>query len=306
MKKSMDELQETVGKHLVPALEKIAVAAVAVLDFFAAHPAATFMAAAIGTIAAAVWIATTASAAYTVVTGGLVTAFWALNTAMYANPIGLVIAAVVALIAAFVIAYKNSETFRDIVDGAFRAVKQVVGDVIGWILQYVDMYLHGFQLMAEAASHLPLVGDKFKGIAEAIGGVRSKVQGMAADAHRLGEEASYAASKLTDVQLAASRLRASLGNVGVIVSGASMPGLAAGGPVIPGGAYLVGENGPELFLPKTAGNIIPNGGVGGVGGGMGNTYQIAVTAIDPAAAQEAVIAAIREYERRNGTDWRAA
>ena len=34
---------------------------------------------------------------------------------------------------------------------------------------------------------------------------------------------------------------------------------AAGGPVSPGKAYMVGERGPELFMPNTAGSIIPNG-----------------------------------------------
>lgn len=34
---------------------------------------------------------------------------------------------------------------------------------------------------------------------------------------------------------------------------------ADGGPVSPGKAYLVGEKGPELFVPNSAGNIQPNG-----------------------------------------------
>lgn len=34
---------------------------------------------------------------------------------------------------------------------------------------------------------------------------------------------------------------------------------ADGGPVSPGKAYMVGEQGPELFVPNTAGNIQPNG-----------------------------------------------
>ncbi|MDX1901890.1 MAG: hypothetical protein SFW66_07810 [Gammaproteobacteria bacterium] len=33
---------------------------------------------------------------------------------------------------------------------------------------------------------------------------------------------------------------------------------AAGGPVLAGKGYIVGENGPEYFLPKQSGNIIPN------------------------------------------------
>jgi phage-related protein len=39
---------------------------------------------------------------------------WLLNAAMTANPIGLVVAAIVALIAVFVIAWKHSETFRNV------------------------------------------------------------------------------------------------------------------------------------------------------------------------------------------------
>jgi hypothetical protein len=35
---------------------------------------------------------------------------------------------------------------------------------------------------------------------------------------------------------------------------------ASGGPVEADGAYIVGEQGPELFVPDTSGNIIPNGG----------------------------------------------
>lgn len=39
---------------------------------------------------------------------------------------------------------------------------------------------------------------------------------------------------------------------------------ANGGPVAPGRAYLVGERGPELFMPSLSGQIVPSGGGGGV------------------------------------------
>jgi uncharacterized protein YqgQ len=38
---------------------------------------------------------------------------------------------------------------------------------------------------------------------------------------------------------------------------------AAGGPVASGKAYLVGERGPEIFMPSASGTIIPNGAGGG-------------------------------------------
>ncbi|WP_270374990.1 tape measure protein [Marinicauda sp. Alg238-R41] len=41
--------------------------------------------------------------------------------------------------------------------------------------------------------------------------------------------------------------------------GKPLPGKARGGPVTAGTAYMVGEKGPEPFIPKTSGTIIPNG-----------------------------------------------
>ena len=49
-----------------------------------------------------------------------------LNAVLTANPIGLVIAAIVALVAAFIIAYKKSETFRNIVQGAMAAIRTYI------------------------------------------------------------------------------------------------------------------------------------------------------------------------------------
>jgi phage-related protein len=54
---------------------------------------------------------------------------WLLNAALSANPIGLVVIALVALVAGLILAYKKSETFRDIVDGAFKAVLEVAQEV---------------------------------------------------------------------------------------------------------------------------------------------------------------------------------
>src|SRR5690606_12053919 len=47
---------------------------------------------------------------------------WLLNAALTANPVGLVVAAVAALVAAFVVAYKKSDAFRRVVHSALRAV----------------------------------------------------------------------------------------------------------------------------------------------------------------------------------------
>ena len=48
-----------------------------------------------------------------------------------------------------------------------------------------------------------------------------------------------------------------LSSLGAILSGVfgGVPGRATGGPVSPGRAYRVGENGPELFVPTSAGRV---------------------------------------------------
>lgn len=51
------------------------------------------------------------------------------------------------------------------------------------------------------------------------------------------------------------------------VTGIKMPvsgAKAIGGPVQAGGAYMVGERGPEMFVPSRSGSIIPNGGASGM------------------------------------------
>lgn len=45
-----------------------------------------------------------------------------------------------------------------------------------------------------------------------------------------------------------------LGNIGAAIFGGAK---ASGGPVLPERAYLVGEQGPEMFVPNTAGRVIP-------------------------------------------------
>jgi phage-related minor tail protein len=42
-----------------------------------------------------------------------------------------------------------------------------------------------------------------------------------------------------------------------------VPGLAAGGPVQANRPYIVGEVGPELFVPSQSGAIVPNHAMGG-------------------------------------------
>ena len=61
-----------------------------------------------------------------------------------------------------------------------------------------------------------------------------------------------------------------------------IPGLASGGPVAANQSYIVGERGPELFVPNSSGTIVPNNrlddaGSTGFGGRTGGGDNIEVT-----------------------------
>lgn len=55
---------------------------------------------------------------------------WILNSALLANPIGLAVVAIVALVAAVVLAWRNSERFRAIVIGVWNAIKSGVTSAV--------------------------------------------------------------------------------------------------------------------------------------------------------------------------------
>jgi len=72
---------------------------------------------------------------------------------------------------------------------------------------------------------------------------------------------------------------------------AGLPGFASGGYVSAGSPILVGENGPEPFIPATNGTIIPNDALGGV---TNHYYTVnAQGSSDPAAVEAAVDRAMR-------------
>ena len=79
-----------------------------------------------------------ASVAGTAATGAMTAAQTALNTVMSMNPIALVVIAVTALVAGFVLLYNKSETFRNAVNKLWTAVKEGFGKIKETILGALD------------------------------------------------------------------------------------------------------------------------------------------------------------------------
>jgi hypothetical protein len=196
LRNDFDQLKEDLGKKLLPALK-------AVTDFLTDQliPAArsfgkflsdnstviiTLTAAILGGVAAykaylaiqkLVAVATTvlkvaqvlftgATLASIASTNGLAASMLALNAAMRANPIGIIVTAVAALGVAFVVAYKKSETFRN---GVAIVAKAVIGFValmvraFGGFIEILAKLLTGpMRTFLGVISKLPGVGGAAK------------------------------------------------------------------------------------------------------------------------------------------------
>lgn len=130
----MAELQETLGAALLPVLAAVMPILQHLGDIAANNATAIqILVGVVAALAAGILIANAALKAYEAVTiivkaatAAWTAAQWLLNAALDANPIGLVALALAGLVTALVIAYKKSETFRDIVDAALNVVKGTV------------------------------------------------------------------------------------------------------------------------------------------------------------------------------------
>jgi len=115
-----------------------------------------------------------------------------LNITMLTNPVFLVIAAIVALVAIFVIAYKKSETFRRIVDGlwgafknAFSRIPGIVSGAVSRVMSFLGSLPGRIKgVFSSAGSWLSSAGRAivtglWNGISGLAGWLKDKVAGLA-------------------------------------------------------------------------------------------------------------------------------
>jgi TP901 family phage tail tape measure protein len=206
--KLMDYISETVIPFMEKYSDEIIVAMKAILA-----------------LSAAVIIINTGMKVYQAVMVAATLATAAYNAVLFANPIGLIIAAVAALVAGMIILERRTGYLKSAWEG-FISTLQTAWE---WIKR----------VASAAGSALGAIGGAIGG-ALGFGGNR-----------------------------------------------------ANGGPVNPSNAYMVGERGPEMFVPNTAGRIVPNGG--------GITINVTGTVIDPEGTARAIANVLSRSTGRAGT-----
>jgi phage-related minor tail protein len=209
------------------------------------------------------------------VVGGAVVGLYALSTALgivnavlaltgaatltITWPVILITALIAGLVAGLIYAYTQSETFRKIVDTAFKAVVTAASFmkdmVVGSFRFMVDKWLASAEWIVKAAASafgwVPGIGGKLKDAARAVEGFRDDVNRALGGIH--------------DREVNISLINDLPANEKDAVIGAMIAQRAVGGPVTAGTPYIVGEKGPELVVPRWSGHVIPNHELASVG-----------------------------------------
>jgi hypothetical protein len=168
-------------------------------------------------------------------TNGLAASMLALNAAMRANPIGIIVTALALVAAALVIAWKRSETFRNVVINvaqaalkAFASIVPIIGKVAEAVLKIVTGPMRGLLTLL---SKLPGVG---KYAQAGLDFINKGLDGVS-------DFADTAAKKATELSASLDKLRKSATKAGEEVKKATGGGGGGGGGGDTGGGLTDAE-----------------------------------------------------------------
>lgn len=187
---------------------------------------------------------------------------------------------------------------RDAAFGANEAVRKYAEDASNSGAQIESALSNAFKSAEDALVSFVTTGKgSFKTFADAV---IAQLARIAIQQSITGPFSSWLAGLLGG---GSSTTGASFGSGAIAIGGSLYGGpKAAGGPVSSGTTYLVGEKGPELFVPGASGAIVPNGALGN-GGGGGDTYHYNFTVGDVATVSM-VREAVSSSERRTQNGFR--
>ena len=164
LRKGVEALTKLVNNK--PAITALTVAIGALISAFVVTKIVSFV--------TSMQTAITAMKSWQLLTKAVTAAQWLLNAAMSANPIGIVIAIIAGLVAAFVTLWNKSEKFRNFWIGLWEKIKEVVSPVINYITDRFKLAWEVIKIIWDSvSSYFKLVFDSIKTVFSAIGDIFS-------------------------------------------------------------------------------------------------------------------------------------
>jgi len=233
---ALAETKESIGAALIPVVEKLLPL---LLSFgnWAQENTTTFLviAGVIGGIGVAILAANAAIRLWTLGTQIAAAAQWLWNVALSANPLGLIIIGIAAVIAILAILYTKFEGVRNIVDKVFSFIKTAVTTSVDFITDYVQGVLGVYKAI-------------FNTIAKLWNNTIGKL--------------SFSIPDWVPV----------IGGKGFDVP--DIPMLANGGIVTSPTLAMIGESGPEAVIPLSRGGGMGGSYTININGGLSSSAEI--------------------------------
>ena len=210
LRRTMEDIQEGIGKALAPAFADLAQRLQPVLDTISQWVEAN------PTLTGNIILLAGAVAGVVAVMGALALAFLAIN------PVTIIIVGAIAGVSLIIYGLYNAvKMLGPVWDSVWSGIKSVTGSVVDYVIAKVDLVI------------------------------------------KKAKDAMNALMELPGAKIAVSATKKAFTAVSDIFR-------ASGGPVASNTPYIVGEVGPELFVPNSAGSIVPNHALQPAMGGGGS------------------------------------
>lgn len=340
LKAQFTDLQADIGNKLLPVLVSLAEILREVVEFVTANQGWLIpLAGAIMGVVVAIKAWQLAQMAWTVATQAATAAQWLWNAAMMANPIGLIIAAIAAVIAIVVLLYTKVDWFRAGVDAAidgivaaFKWLWEKIQQVFNWMKDNWPLLLAIITgpfgaAVAVIVKNWDTIVEFFRGIPEKIGRVLAPVwDAITWPFRHAWESIKYVTEQIVNAfKWVVDSLKWLFGTVADIITYPFRKAFEAikwlwnstiggFGFTVPSWIPIVG--GKEFRIPKLAsGGIVTRPTIALLGeagpeavvplnrqgAGVGATYIVNVYALNANAETGRLVAeSLREYNRSNG------
>lgn len=167
---------------------------------------------------------------------------------------------------------------RQVMQAIHQSERQYTPQQIEDTIKQIDAYNKQVKEMERIKSTADMIGDAFEnafmsmidGTKSAKDAFKDLTRSIIADLYR-----QYVVKQITGFIS-----NAITSSFGVTPTGGGGGGKAIGGPVQAGQSYLVGERGPEMFVPARSGSIVPNDRLGAGGVVVNQTFQFSANGDD--------------------------
>jgi hypothetical protein len=293
----MGEFKESIGAAVFPIVDKLLPAFKSVADFVTNNTTLVVtLGAVIGGLAVAIIAVNAATTAWAATTKAFAAIQAAFNAIMALNPIFLIGAAIVAVIAILVLLQKEFGIF----DGVIRVVGAAFGAVWGAIKGVFDWVKNNWPLILAvitgpfglAIAFVVKFKDDIMGVFSLIYSGIKATMGFVADVISAPFKAAFRAvaglwnSTIGKLSFTVPSWVPGIGGKGFDVP--DIPMLAEGGIVTSAQLAMIGEKGPEAVIPLSK--------MGSMGFGGGSNITVNVNGGDP----NSIVRALQQYVRQSG------